>query len=559
VTIVDADDITIGTVGAVTGIDAGAGTISIQGGGDVTLTGIQTTSAATNAVMITSTGGAIIDGGDAVTDLKASGTLTLDAQKGAGNAADALGALETQVAGLSGETHSGDFQLDNTGGLEILTANGFTGVTIDDRPVPVDPGSIISITAASPITVSSAVTNYDGGDIVLKALGAAVTDDMTINADISAQGGNGNIALSAGDAITMGAGVTVSTEGTGNVNMTASGSDITMTGTAVISAEDGNITITAANDFVVGTVNADSNADGIAGDITTTSTAGSTTKAIVTTADTFTADALNMTAGGDIGQATNRIFYTANTMTATAGGSIYIGPEPAPPSPTPSGAASETRSEIALETEVLYDNPNPVFLDQYGKADGRYTFDMPPVGNFDRFSFVPSIGISTSGIDVMPIEGVGIIPPVIPIPVPAMPPVPVPVPTEELPPLVVPLPGLAQRPVFGASREGIRPVYLSLGRGNNAFVPLTGQQPGSMGSDEEIGTDYNSPPFYVSPLTRMVRIVRDRVHQMQSPIETGEGLMGGVAGGTPAPAGSEISAELRKSIGGLAASVFYLR
>jgi hypothetical protein len=543
VTIVDTDEITIGTVGATTGIDAGAGTISIQGGGDVTLTGIQTTSAATNAVVITSTGGAIIDGGDAVTDIQASGTLTLDAQKGAGNAADALGALETQVAGLSGETHSGDFQLDNTGGLEILTANGFTGVTIDDRPAPVDPGSIISITAASPITVSSAVTNYDGGDIVLKALGAAVTDDMTINADISAQGGNGNITLSAGNAITMGAGVTVSAEGTGSVNMTASGSDITMAGTSVISTEDGDISITAANDFVVGTVNADSNADGIAGDITTVSTAGSTTKAIVTTADTFTADALNMTAGGDIGQATNRIFYTANTIVTTAGGSVYVGPEPTPPAPTPSGTSAETRSEVALAIQVLFNNPNPVFLDQYGRLDGRYAFDMPPAGNVDNFSFIPMIGISTSGIDVMPILGVGIVPLGVPLPPPAVPPVPMPVPSEELPPLVVPLPTLAQPPVYGASGEGLQPIYLSLGRGNNVpalFVPW--QPLGSTGSaDQGLGTDAGNPPFQVSSLSKMVSMVRDRIRQMQSPIEPGEGLVGGGTGIPPAPMGSETS------------------
>ncbi len=543
VKIVDVDDITIGTVGATTGIDAGAGTISIQGGGDVTLTGIQTTSAATNAIVIISTGGAIMDGGDAVTDIKASGTLTLDAQKGAGNAADALGALETQVTGLSGETHSGDFQLDNTGALEILTANGFTGVTIDDRPAPVDPGSIISITAASPITVSSAVTNYDGGDIVLKALGAAVTDDMTINADISAQGGNGNITLSAGDAITMGAGVTVSAEGTGSVNLTASGSDITMTGTSVISTEDGDISITAANDFVVGTVNADSNADGIAGDITTASTAGSTTKAIVTTADTFTADVLNMTAGGDIGQAANRIFYTANTIVTAAGGSIYVGPEPTPPAPTPSGTSAETRSEVALAIQVLFNNPNPVFLDQYGKLDGRYAFDMPPAGNVDNFSFVPMIGISTSGIDVMPILGVGIVPLGVPLPPPAVPPVPIPMPSEELPPLVVPLPTLAQPPVYGASGEGLQPIYLSLGRGNNApalFVPW--QPLGSTGSaDQGLGTDAGSPPFHVSSLSQMVSMVRDRIRQMQSPIEAGEGLVGGGPGTPPAPMGSETS------------------
>jgi len=192
---------------------------------------------------------------------------------------------------------------------------------------------------------------------------------------------------------------------------------------------------------------------------------------------------------------------------------------------------------------VLFNNPNPVFLDQYGKLDGRYAFDMPPAGNVDNFSFVPMIGISTSGIDVMPILGVGIVPLGVPLPPPAVPPVPIPMPSEELPPLVVPLPTLAQPPVYGASGEGLQPIYLSLGRGNNApalFVPW--QPLGSTGSaDQGLGTDAGSPPFHVSSLSQMVSMVRDRIRQMQSPIEAGEGLVGGGPGTPPAPMGSETS------------------
>ncbi|MFN5896519.1 MAG: hypothetical protein ACK48Y_03275, partial [Planctomyces sp.] len=120
--------------------------------------------------------------------------------------------------------------------------------------------------------MNSPVTNSVGGNIVLAAQGNVAADDLTINANISASGGNGSISLYAGDSISVSTGVTISAVGTGSILAAAStdynagtpqnGYDspdalsgvVTMAGTAAISTVSGSITLRGDGSVTLTTV-----------------------------------------------------------------------------------------------------------------------------------------------------------------------------------------------------------------------------------------------------------------------------------------------------------------
>ncbi|MCY2990308.1 MAG: hypothetical protein NTY19_20890, partial [Planctomycetota bacterium] len=123
---------------------------------------------------------------------------------------------------LAALTQSGDIQLDNTGALTIGTVDGVFGIRIGD-PITADQYDCIVITTASPYVVDADVENIGGGDIVLAAKGQADSDDMTINANITAKthlGVDGNIRLYAGDDIRYESGL-ISAEHGGQIQLSA--------------------------------------------------------------------------------------------------------------------------------------------------------------------------------------------------------------------------------------------------------------------------------------------------------------------------------------------------
>src|SRR5262249_50613352 len=99
-----------------------------------------------------------------------------------------------------------------------------------------------------------AVTDTVGGNITLTASGTATTDDLTINASVTASGGNGTIQLSAGDGVSVtGA---VSAAGTGTITVTADSDvngagDFSSSGSGTLTTNNANITINA-NDVAIG-------------------------------------------------------------------------------------------------------------------------------------------------------------------------------------------------------------------------------------------------------------------------------------------------------------------
>ena len=368
--------------------DAGNGQIDLDAQKDVTLGGLKTSNTTATAAVIVSRAGAIIDGGDTYTNIETgpiTGGMLLSAKTGIGSTTHASPAadqgIETKGGKLAAFTESGDIQIFNTGALDINTikddndpttffgstgAGNVAGVTIKD-PASLDPNSFIFITAASPMTVNSAVTNFDGGNVSLYALGKKPgIDTMTLNNDVRTQGGNGDIRIISGSDMTMAAGVTVSTagngvvSGTGNVIMGAGydatgkaanqpaatlvgpggvagdiGANVTMTPTSTVATEDGDILVDAQNNFTVGLLHADGGSgkgditDGVRGNVTTFSRNGSTLDAdaagAVPQLNNIFAQIWNATAGKDIGVLhSNSIETDAPIQNLLAGGTIDV-------------------------------------------------------------------------------------------------------------------------------------------------------------------------------------------------------------------------------------------
>ncbi|HRK61876.1 MAG TPA: hypothetical protein PLY88_04930 [Candidatus Omnitrophota bacterium] len=366
--------------------------------GNITLGSVQTSNASDNAVTIHTENGAIIDGGDIHRDIvnTGNGGVILSAQTGIGSRGTGLNlvpnsltdnfapdAIDMTGAGtrLSAFTESGDIQVQNIGALEITTlsdnnggtpmgsagAGTVTGVQIND-PLVLDPNSIIFITAASPMTISSQVTNFDGGNISLYALGGTPADTMTINANVQSLNGNGDVRIVSGGDMTLGAGVNVSTQGDGvtsgagrvamgagfdatgkaadasidvnplfaadvlpglnAVSLASTSTDpagslfdtansvntvanLTMDETSRISTESGRIIIDAQNNFTVGRVDADGNAgangitDGVVGNILAFARNGSI---------------LDAEGPGEVGN----LDFVANSLTMLAAGTIGL-------------------------------------------------------------------------------------------------------------------------------------------------------------------------------------------------------------------------------------------
>jgi parallel beta-helix repeat protein len=142
------------TDGAV--VDAAAGTILLSAAGDIGLGGLVTTNATSDAVKITSTGGAIVDGGDTDTDIVATAVgavVTLKAATGIGVG----NAIEINASSVEATTTAGGIGLSGVGNLSIgvggLSAPGVIALSATGSILVPTGGQIIggSVTANKPI------------------------------------------------------------------------------------------------------------------------------------------------------------------------------------------------------------------------------------------------------------------------------------------------------------------------------------------------------------------------------------------------------------------------
>ncbi|MBI4826738.1 MAG: hypothetical protein HY807_10030, partial [Nitrospirae bacterium] len=260
--------------------------------------------------------------------------------------------LDTQVNELAAITQSGDINIENTGALTIVDSSVAFGFANDGAFTGPDGVSItggnglettddnITVIASSPLTVALGAPVLDavGGDILLVADGTTAADIMTINDDITASGGNGNITLYAGNDIIQDAGVAgdvaVTAAGSGSISMYAGVdwnagipragyagagfSDITMDALATITSGSGNIMMTATENITIGAIST-------AGDVTISAddntyllgnNVGAITEVLAAETAVVTADDLIMRAATGIGSA-NDIDTNVRTVLAT--------------------------------------------------------------------------------------------------------------------------------------------------------------------------------------------------------------------------------------------------
>jgi hypothetical protein len=137
-------------------VDAGAGTILLAAAGDVALGGLVTTNATSDAVKITSTAGAITDGGDTDTDIVAAASgavVTLKAATGIGMS----NALEINASSVEAMTMGGGIGLAALSDLSIgvggLSAPGVISLSAEGAILVPTGGRIAggSVVASDPI------------------------------------------------------------------------------------------------------------------------------------------------------------------------------------------------------------------------------------------------------------------------------------------------------------------------------------------------------------------------------------------------------------------------
>ncbi|MCD6415488.1 MAG: hypothetical protein J7M08_02180, partial [Planctomycetes bacterium] len=313
----------VGAGTAVAALSATAGGLELDGAtaagdvslvsslADIILTGVQS-----GGLVLINSAGAILDGGEAVTDVIAP-DLELLAQSGIGASADHL---EIDADTVAADTTSGGIYLDDVaGGLTIGAVDVTEGAAVTDG----NPDDAIYITAHSPLHINADVTNVGGGRIELDAAGTAEQDDLIVAADVKltttitgqiqleagseviilglVQTEGGDVAANSGDQIIVNGGAIQT--GAGAVDLSAP-NDVQVTGGSNIISQSGSIAVTSqANLTVTGNVASDS------GDVVLTATGdqlsllGSVTSAAgevqLVAGDTIVVEG-SVSSGGDI-------------------------------------------------------------------------------------------------------------------------------------------------------------------------------------------------------------------------------------------------------------------
>ena len=251
--------------------------------------------------------------------------------------------ISLSIGKVAAETTGGNIIVRESGsatGLSIDTLSTFdvngNAVAKAGAKVLGGAGKVITITAGSPLVVNAAVSNASGGDITLAAEGTTTADKLTVNAPVTASGGNGNINLYGGGDVLMNAASNVSAAGTGAIDVRAgynyangtpvdgvAGSNITMAGTAVIGSAAGNVSLRTRGNIAVATVTADSDSAGAIGNVTvdattngisTGFTGGAITDALGAETPNIVGTIVTLNAGSGVGTSDN-INVTAGNAT----------------------------------------------------------------------------------------------------------------------------------------------------------------------------------------------------------------------------------------------------
>lgn len=197
------------------------------------------------------TAAAILNGGGSITETR----LGLTAGTGIGAAGTPIA---TTVSNLEAATNTGGVFVANTN--SVLTVGGvnatLTGVAAGGGDV-----SVTNNTGAgnASITVSEAVSNTGGGGVTVATLNAtSVTGNISVNAAITASGGNGNVVINAED--NLGTTAPVSAAGTGTITLiadptigpSANAGNFTNSPAGTATTENGDILVQAGDSITIG-------------------------------------------------------------------------------------------------------------------------------------------------------------------------------------------------------------------------------------------------------------------------------------------------------------------
>ena len=314
-----------------------AGSLRLHAAGDVTLG-----NASASNVSVVADSGAILNAVGSSKNLTAT-NLRLHADGTVGTAARHL----TTAAGTLSASSNG-----NTSAGIYLTQD--TAVTVGSVGFGVDPaqadlvagnnGNIVLSTVVGNITLNdgdgngSAVVANGSGSVLLQAGG-----DLLVNANVTSA--SGNLTQKAAGNIVLAAGTTLAT--TGSLSLDASGGALTMAGNAIATA--GSARMHAASDVVLGNLNAASVS--VLSDIGAIQSAAGSIKNV-------SGNTLRLHAGTSIGSGLAALTTAVGTLSASAGGGIFVSEDDA-----------VTVGSVAVSVTELRGDASSVVVSDAAQAD----------------------------------------------------------------------------------------------------------------------------------------------------------------------------------------------
>ncbi len=332
----------VGSVTPLAALSASAGSIDLSAvtvtgdvalvstAGDVTLTGITG-----GGVVSVTSAGAVLDGGEDVTDIAAS-DVELVAATGIGTSGDMLDVDVARMAGASGA--GGIYVADVAGDLEIATVGSTTGVSVPggtaDDQVHVTSANALLVTddvanANGPVQLDAAAAVTVGGGATVQGSGVAIGAPVITVAQGGAVASDSGELRLVGDDLNL-AGSLSTQDGDlvfDGVNVTHSGQAVATGGAVAVTADDA-LTIT-------GTVAAEGGAVDLHGGAVTLTGVSSDTAVSVQSAGSIqdagdeatdvAAPQVELTAGTGIGLAEDALEIDAVLVAAvTDEGGIYL-------------------------------------------------------------------------------------------------------------------------------------------------------------------------------------------------------------------------------------------
>ncbi|MDA1017796.1 MAG: hypothetical protein O3A00_25480, partial [Planctomycetota bacterium] len=313
------------TAGNSTVLNAGSGLSNISSIGNVTLGSVQTTNSSNAAITITSTSGAVVDGGDSAVDIVAnSGRVVINAQTGVG----AGNAIETTIAALDLSVNAaGNASINETDAINLIdvdTANGSVTVVAGAQITATDVASLTN-NAANDISLTSAGAGIQAisidagtlGDVVLNAQGGSITENGTAAVDVVAN----LLTADAAGSITLDttiATLDASTSAAGNIQVDETDAINLLN----VDTSNGAISVTAGGQITATDVDS-STTNNSANDVNLTST-GFGIQAISINAGSLGDVTLDARGGSITEGGSAAVDVTGNLLTADAAGSITL-------------------------------------------------------------------------------------------------------------------------------------------------------------------------------------------------------------------------------------------